>query len=494
MKDSKVDFLQKEQEHQSVEYDKKKIAVSAAVILAVIFLFGGVFFAAIPDRSSKASSKIADKELTPANPTEGILRKVGNMVFASGNDKKKQTQQKRINFLLLGMGGPGHSGPYLTDTIIIASVKPATGEVAMVSIPRDLRVKIPDHGYSKINYVNAYGEAQKENWGAAFTAKLIENKFNIDINYYLRADFQAFREVVNEIGGIKVRVTKPFTDPRFPSKKDTYKTVRFSKGLHKMDGQTALNFARSRHGNNNQGSDFARARRQQKVILAAKEKLMSYKTLTNPKKIKNILTSIQEHITTNMTFSDITHMADLAQDLDISNMKTVVIKSGKDGLLRRTTGPNGNYLLVPKSGNFKKISAKIKRVFSNSTKNNINITKNNTNNNTNTSFQPTLNTEAPSSMKIEIQNGTWNSGLAARTQKNLSKQGFVINRIRNTKNKPIKTTAIYKIDRGEIKGKQIGALSNEIQAPIREQVRPGISVANTTDVLIILGRDFHKIK
>ena len=98
--------------------------------------------------------------LEPIEP-EGLLTRIKHLVF-SKEEPLAGEKQDRINILLLGMGGPGHDGPYLTDTMIVASIQPSTGEVALMSIPRDLGVDIPGHGWYKINHANAFGEANQK--------------------------------------------------------------------------------------------------------------------------------------------------------------------------------------------------------------------------------------------------------------------------------------------------------------------------------------------
>ncbi len=101
----------------------------------------------------------------------GFLQAVKNFVFHSNNFLEGQNSD-RINILLLGMGGPGHDGPYLTDTNIIVSVKPSTNEVAMTSVPRDLGVEIEGQGLRKINSANSLGETRQAGEGGEYARKI----------------------------------------------------------------------------------------------------------------------------------------------------------------------------------------------------------------------------------------------------------------------------------------------------------------------------------
>ena len=118
------------------------------------------------------------------------------------------------------------------------------------------------------------------------------------------------------MGGIKVDVERSFTDPLYPAPNNEYQTLTFDAGVQTMNGATALTFARSRHGNNGEGSDFARARRQQKIMLALKQKLLSFGTLANPVRINNVIDSLERHMTTNLEFSEIVSFMKLARELE----------------------------------------------------------------------------------------------------------------------------------------------------------------------------------
>ena len=186
-----------------------------------------------------------------------------------GWENLKGELDDRINFLLLGQGGVGHEGPYLTDTIIFASLKPSTKELAMFSIPRDFYVKIPKNGWARINSANSIGETTDyDGGGSAYTAKIIEDVFDQPVHYWLRVDFDAFQKIIDDLGGVNVCVDHSFTDEYYPDENFGYEPVEFEEGCQKMNGDTALKFSRSRHGTNGEGSDFARSARQQKIILA----------------------------------------------------------------------------------------------------------------------------------------------------------------------------------------------------------------------------------
>ena len=150
--------------------------------------------------------------------------------LVGGQDTQLQGEaDDRINFLLLGQGGIGHDGPFLTDTMMLVSLKPSTGQVALLSIPRDLDVNIPGYGFNKINSANAFGETKGAGQGAILASQVVSKVFNLPIQYYVRLDFAGFSKLIDQVGGVGVNVTNGFTDTQFPDDNDNgYRTITFT--------------------------------------------------------------------------------------------------------------------------------------------------------------------------------------------------------------------------------------------------------------------------
>src|SRR5664279_3282734 len=127
--------------------------------------------------------------------------------------KLKGEGDGRVNILVMGIGGAGHDGPNLSDTMMVMSLDPKTKDVAMLSIPRDLYVKIPGHGSGKINAANAYG-------GPALAEQVVENVIGVPIHYYAVMDFSGFKQAVDAVGGVDINVAAPLYDPEFPCDND----------------------------------------------------------------------------------------------------------------------------------------------------------------------------------------------------------------------------------------------------------------------------------
>ncbi|MDD3474535.1 MAG: LCP family protein [Candidatus Dojkabacteria bacterium] len=201
------------------------------------------------------------------------------------------------NILLVGIDTREGGDLLNTDTIILASYNHETHDVTMVSIPRDFHVQVnPDvYWFNRINSVYSTYEAKGEGQGLLRLREVVTEITGIEIQYHAMIDFKGFVELIDTLGGIDVYVENSFTDYRYPAEPG-YKTVSFEEGPQHMDGSTALEYARSRHSlQNGEGSDFARARRQQNVISAVTDKIIS-NSLLNPQSLMNLLNVIQDNV------------------------------------------------------------------------------------------------------------------------------------------------------------------------------------------------------
>lgn len=212
------------------------------------------------------------------------------------------THADRTNFLLLGVAGGDHEGKDLTDTIIFASINNQTGDTALVSIPRDLWVPSIR---AKINTAYHYGEERQPGVGGYLLAKSsITEITSQPVDFVVLIDFSGFAKAIDAIGGLDIQVDNSFTDTKFPIPgKETdpcepcrYETITFTAGLQHMDGATALKFVRSRQAEGDEGTDFARSKRQEKLISAFKQKL-----ITSPTKIFQLKKVLSQSVVTDIS-------------------------------------------------------------------------------------------------------------------------------------------------------------------------------------------------
>ena len=249
--------------------------------------------------------------------------------------------QDRINILLLGMGGKKHEGGYLTDTIILASLKPSTKQVALLSVPRDLNIAVEGMGWQKINSINAFAERKKEGSGGEAVSQALSDVLNIPIHYYVRVDFEGFVNIVDILGGLEIDVENTLEDFHYPiagqeNNEDYYSRFEhlyIEKGLQKMDGTLALKYARSRYASGIEGSDFARARRQQKIIQAVKDKLLKTENIFKPSVISDLISELNESLSFNLKIWEGIKLWQTFKDVTSEDISNYVLDDGPSGLL-----------------------------------------------------------------------------------------------------------------------------------------------------------------
>lgn len=355
----------------------------------------------------------------------------------------------RINFLLLGIGGEGHDGPELTDTIIFASFRPSTQEIGLLSIPRDLAVPIPEYDWRKINNINAIGEAKKEGSGPVLASQVISDLLNQKIHYYVKVDFDGFAELIDDLGGINVYIERGFTDSAYPTDDGLTQTIAFEEGWQKMDGVAALQFSRSRHGNNGEGSDFARAARQQKILLAIKDRLLSTSTLLNPSRLNRVLNAVADHLQTNIGLWEIIRLSTYLPTIEKEKIRHHVLDESETSPLY-ATNINGAYLLLPKGDDWTEVRRIAANVFSE------------------TDAQVAMTDpkeETPPFVRLEIQNGTEITGFAYTVSQMLQQEGFEIVKIGNASDRGYSHTVIYDLTDGQ-KAEELQALQTALQADV----------------------------
>ncbi len=345
-----------------------------------------------------------------------LVRQIANII-SPGEKYLGGEKDDRINFVFLGMGGPGHDGPYLTDTIIIASFKPSTKKAALFSLPRDMIVPLNPGDYRKINSVYHIGEQENEA-GGELVKEVIGNTLDMPIHYYAALDFKGFVEIIDAIGGIEVNVDRSFTDNQFPTEDYEYQVVSFEAGEQEMDGLTSLRFARSRHGNNGEGSDFARIKRQQKIIIAAKDKMTSFNTLINPRKITSLFSLFNKYTKTDLEPWEAVKLVHMAKGLNTQEIIAQSIDDRPGGYLKAGYTLDGAFILQPITGNYEDLKMLIHNIFA-------------------------VEAIASENAKIVIQNGTASPGLALKAVNHLNQVGYNVIRYGNASDQEKVTTVIY---------------------------------------------------
>lgn len=288
------------------------------------------------------------------------------MLGLFGNSSESlDNQSGTTNFLLLGIRGEGSDSPNLSDTIIFFSFNQETKSITQISIPRDLWVpSLRD----RINTAYHYGEIASPGGGLKLAEASTLEVLGQPVNYTAVLSFNLFKKIIDLIGGVDVYVTPGFTDNEFPvpGKENAYpvesrfETVIFNEGLNHFDGETALKYVRSRHSIGDQGTDFARSQRQQKVISALKEKIISGGFLLKPEKVDELISIVQQNLITNLKPSLYPALAKIAIEANQSQLKTVVLDTKPDagGVSILYNPPlsktyDNKWVLLPKDNNWR---------------------------------------------------------------------------------------------------------------------------------------------
>ncbi len=238
------------------------------------------------------------------------LKAIGNIQFSTSDDFRvfqptKVALEKKTateNFLIAGIGWLGHPGGELTDSLMLAKADSKKQTVTILSIPRDLYVAYGKNSAGKINALYPMG---KSSWsGINLLAEKVTEITGEPIDHFVVIDFSGFKWIVDALGWVTVDVPADIYDREYPNENWWYEIFSLKKWVQELDGKTALKFARSRHST----SDFDRSERQQLLIKAIKDKALSLDIITNPNKISNILDSVRNNISTDLTVGDIVNL------------------------------------------------------------------------------------------------------------------------------------------------------------------------------------------
>ena len=264
------------------------------------------------------------------------------------NPSQDITGDGTVTFLLLGSDRRPGQTYFRTDTIVIAVIRPATGQVALISVPRDLYVYIPTVGMDRINAAYEYGEMPKYAYpggGIALLKATILYNLGLRIDHMAIVDFTGFQRIVDTLGGIDVPVFCQFTewhliDPSLdPENENNWSLYTVGPGVVHMNGDLALWYARSRH----RSSDFDRGRRSQEVLRALYARALKGDYISIGK-ITELYNDFNSAVITDLTLPDLLKLAPLALHLNNADIRSFYI--GKD-LVSAWTTPGGASVLQP---------------------------------------------------------------------------------------------------------------------------------------------------
>jgi polyisoprenyl-teichoic acid--peptidoglycan teichoic acid transferase len=430
--------------------------------LMVIFISGALYsaylyFSTIRALASRTSLPIAEN-VAPAAAPQGRApeQELPNI----------ESKKERINILLLGIDQRDNKvdkGPWRTDTMILVSIDPATKTASMLSIPRDLWVTIPGYGENRINTAHATGDIRKyPGGGVALAKKTVWYTFGVPVHYYVRINFVGFEKMIDAIGGVTINVEKPIHDSEYPDQNYGTIVVDIPAGVQHMDGKTALQYARTRHGSN----DFDRMKRQQQVILAARDKVLSLNIplLRVPQLIELAGSSIQ----TDMKLDEIIALAGILRGIDSGNIRHGVI----DATMTTTVvTPQGAMVQM---ADWDKVRALVEQLFPMS----------------GSAAEPTPSLLsiplASEEARIRVQNGTTVPNLAEETTRELRDSGFNVIRYDSADRLDYDQTwiTVY-VD----KPYTVQALAKYLGIS-PQNIRYQLDAKSDVDILVIIGQDY----
>src|SRR5690606_5157541 len=201
-----------------------------------------------------------------------------------------------LDLVILGVDArPGQGYLTRTDSVMVLNITPAEGKVSLLSIPRDVFITVPGYGEQRINTINVLGEQETPgSGGPALVKASLQASFGISVERFIRLDFDGFIALIDALGGVEIDVPKQIVDYEYPAPGGGIITIEFQPGRQHMDGERALQYARTRH----QDDDYRRAERQQQVVDALVRKLANPLQVFNWPRIAYVL---QSHTDTDLS-------------------------------------------------------------------------------------------------------------------------------------------------------------------------------------------------
>jgi len=287
---------------------------------------------------------------------------------------------KTLTILLLGYGGAGHQGGFLTDVIQLAHIDFEKSQINLISVPRDLWVKLPNGKQAKINTAFTLGEDPNKpiTSGGEVAKQMTTTVTGLPIDYFIAVDFVGFKRLIGQnLDGLEVNVPETLDDPWYPIKGEElntcgmtptevaavsakysgfelekqfecrYEHLYFPQGLVQMEGGDALAYVRSRHGS--AGGDFSRSQRQHALLKAIGHKLWSIEALKNA---PDFFKKTSQHFTTDIDLEIVKYLVPALKATKNFKVKSIVLST--ENVFTTSKSSAGAFIVVPKT-NWQKV-------------------------------------------------------------------------------------------------------------------------------------------
>lgn len=432
--------------------------VAALVVFVLGGLLAGALFAATVYRLAQGDARPTSPlaQLLPGalvSPALLIGSTIGSTVQAARAASEARpsvalpvwTGTERVNILLLGVDRrPQEQGlPSRTDTMVLVTVDPLTTSAGVLSMPRDLLVHVPGYGEYRVNTAYFLGERERPPRGPQLAKETISANLGIPVHYYALVDFRGFERIVDALGGVLIDVPAPLKDDAYPSDiGDNIMRIVFDEGIQRMDGRTALRYARTRHAD----SDFGRNQRQQQVLLALRQEALRLDVLP---RLPALFAALRDAFSTDIPAEDALALAALAWRIESKDIHRRAIDAS-------LVYPRDDGGLVPRRSEIGKL---VRELF----------------------FDSRLRVEAA---QVEVLNGSGRPGLASTVAQRLEALGIRVVRVDNADGADYRQTTI--ID-GRGKPHTAGVIARALGLPKAPVVRQTLD--GSVDLRVILGTD-----
>jgi len=374
----------------------------------------------------------------------------------------------RINILLLGSDtDTKFGGSYITQIMLVATIDPVHHTVGLLSVPRDFWVPIPGHGVGKIQIAYQFGNQDHPNWGGiALARQTIEDDFGIHIDHYAWIGLEGFIKVIDTAGGVDVDVLHPILDDTYPDdisngKVTTtdiyaYRRLYIPAGPQHLDGNTALQYVRSRHAD--LIGDFGRSQRQQEVLLKLRRKVEQPGTIL---RIPQYLDDLQSFVKSDFSVTELPAYGNFLRQYGNQSVTQVVLMPPQYSSLG--VSGDGQDIVIP---NWPAVHDLVARMFAPPLANG----------------SPAL--VDPGSARIAVENGTTIGGLGARAVIYLNTLGYTVGPARDAVGTGYATTVVtvYNPDKQALAGMLAQAFGAEVRNA-RGGTPPGAD-----DIVVTLGQ------
>ena len=306
----------------------------------------------------------------------------GGISLISQSPEDLEGKNGRVNLLLLGISGEEKAGADLTDTVIFVSINPRTGNTLMLSLPRDIWLASMR---AKLNTAYHYGNEKKLGGGLLLAKASVAEILNQPVDFGIVIDFSGFEQIIDLLDGVTLKVENSFDDFHYPipgkeidecggdpEYRCRYEHLHFEAGEQAMDGETALKYVRSRYAEGEEGTDYARSRRQQQLLAAIKNKLFSFKVLRNPFEMIRLIKVAQQNFETDISQNNWGGMVKLLLKMRSGDLSSEILDGGVEGRKEYLINPPPNpqkydnhWVLIPRTGDWQEIQEYVQNLLEN---------------------------------------------------------------------------------------------------------------------------------